>query len=427
MKLQIWIREFLLLVSGLVLTGILALLWGYWVYWILGLCLWLLFRLYRQMDRWLVWLNQPEQEIPEGWGIWREVAHAVRWRVRGIRLNRNGEERKYPEWIRYLGPWSDGVLLLDLQRRMVSFNEKAASLLGLQIPHDYGQFIGHFIRYPAFLTLLETADFPGTIEVPSPLDEEMVLQIAVSGLDDQILMWVRDVTVRKQEEQRGYDFLANASHELRTPLTVLSGYLEVLLEDSKCDLESRKVLLDMQKETGRMKRLVTGFMELMRLNPEERHGFDEKIRIQALMALLKQRVKSLGLTGQNVEYQICGESTVLLGSETELLSAFWNLVENAIKFSPPDGPVVVSWESAEGGGVDVSVSRTRGWGYPRICRVGLQTGFSESCRTERRALPDLAWGSPSFGRFWIVMAPSWRSRAHPERVACSLAVSQRSG
>ena len=363
MKLKIWIREFLWIVAGVVFTGLLALLWGHWVYWTLGLCLWLLFRLYWQMGRWLVWLNHPQREIPEGGGIWREVAHAVRWRIRGMRLNRDGEERKYPELIRSLGPCSDGVLLLDQQRRLVSFNEKAAALLGLRIPHDYGQFIGHFIRYPTFLTLLAQMDLPGTIEVPSPMDEEVVLQIAVSDHDGETLMWVRDVTVRKQEEQRGFDFLANASHELKTPLTVLSGYLEALLEDTENNVESRKVLLDMQRETERMKRLVTGFMELMRLNPEERHGFEEKVRVQSLIPLLRQRVQSLGLAGRNVEFQVSSEPAVLLGSETELLSAFWNLVENAIKFSPPDGPVVVSWESAEGGGGRFRVA-DQGMGIP---------------------------------------------------------------
>lgn len=350
MKLKIWIREFLWVVAGVAFTGLLALLWGHWIYWALGLCLWLLFRLYWQMGRWLVWLNHPEQEIPEGGGIWREVAHSVRWRVRGMRLNRDGEERKYSEWIRSLGPCSDGVLLLDPQRRLVSFNEKAAVLLGLRIPHDEGQFIGHFIRYPAFLTLLGQGSSPGTIEVPSPVDEAVALQIAVSDFDGETLMWVRDVTVRKQEEQRGFDFLANASHELKTPLTVLSGYLEALLEDPESNAESRKVLLDMQRETERMKRLVTGFMELMRLNPEERHGFDEVVRVQSLVPLLRQRVQSLGLAGPNVEFQVSKEPALLLGSETELLSAFWNLIENAVKFSAPEGRVVVTWKSDGGTG-----------------------------------------------------------------------------
>jgi two-component system phosphate regulon sensor histidine kinase PhoR len=363
MKRQVWIRELLLVGAGLGLTGLFSVLWGHWVYWSLGLCLCLLVRLYRQMDRWLVWLDHPDLEIPEGWGIWREVAHAVRWRVRSMRINRNGVEQRYPELIRHLSPWSEGVLLLDYQGRLVSFNENAAALLGLRIPQDYGQFIGNFLRYPAFLSLFETPRPAGTVDLPSPVDENVTLQIAVSGLDEGVLMWVRDATAQKREEQRGFDFLVNASHELRTPLTVLSGYLEVLLEDPEQEAESRKVLLDMQRETERMKRLVTGFLELVRLNPVERHGFGELVRMQSLIPLLKRRVNSLGLIDREVEFRIQEQPAVLKGSEAELLSAFWNLIENAIKFVGPKGQVVVTWESTEAGGGCFSV-RDDGQGIP---------------------------------------------------------------
>jgi two-component system phosphate regulon sensor histidine kinase PhoR len=146
------------------------------------------------------------------------------------------------------------------------------------------------------------------------------------------------------------DFVANVSHELRTPLTVLKGFVETLEDAGDAVPERyRKVFRHMEEQTERMQKLIDGLLSLTRLesatqSPHKPVHVGELLRSiveDAALAARAQPELSLELESQ----------AELLGAETELRSAFSNLIYNALKYTPANGQVIVRWLEQDGCGL----------------------------------------------------------------------------
>jgi two-component system, OmpR family, phosphate regulon sensor histidine kinase PhoR len=99
---------------------------------------------------------------------------------------------------------------------------------------------------------MKRADFREPLELPSPLNEDKLLECRIMPYtEDQAMLVVRDVTRLKSLEQMRKSFVANVSHELRTPLTVLKGYLE-MIEERPSEAMWRKTQKVMLEQTQRM-------------------------------------------------------------------------------------------------------------------------------------------------------------------------------
>ncbi len=347
-----WIKEVAWFLAGLALA---LLGWAFWGHPVPIFLVWvvlLLGRHYRQLAHWLAWLGDPEQEMPEGTGIWGGVAHAVRWRMRSWRGARFELQSRTDLEQALLSAWPDAVLVMDRVGRLVRFNMRAEELLGLDPHQDIGQFVGNLLRNPALISLIRTPNAQRPVEIPSPRNEEQILEVAVAPCEPSgMIMWVRDVSAQKQAKQQGRDLVANASHELKTPLTVLTGYLEILLEEESIHPEHKQILTEMQRETGRMKALVTHSLELVRLETSGERAPYERVLIQVILDRVKQRTDLLDRGQREVILKVDPALVAIRGSDTELTSAFWNLVDNALKFTKPGGHIVIEWQAENGSGV----------------------------------------------------------------------------
>ncbi len=351
-----WVKEFAWLAAGLMLALLGWAFWGHPVPIFLFWAVLLLGRHYRQLAHWLAWLGDPDRDMPEGTGIWAGVAHAVRWRMRAWQVARFEIRNRVDLDQALLKAWPDPILILDSRGRLERFNARAEALLGLNPEQDIGQYAGNLLRNPALLRLIQHPQEQGTVQIPSPRNEEQILEVSVAARgSDGAIMWVRDVSGDKRAEQQGRDLVANASHELKTPLTVLSGYLEMLLDENIVHPEHRKILEEMQRETGRMKTLVLHSLELMRLETSGERAPHDRVRVPEIMDRLKQRLTLLDQGRREVTFAIDPRLVAVRGSETELASAFWNLVDNALKFTSPGGHISIRWQ-ADGGGSVFQVS-----------------------------------------------------------------------
>ncbi|MEO1306532.1 MAG: histidine kinase dimerization/phospho-acceptor domain-containing protein [Pseudomonadota bacterium] len=86
-----------------------------------------------------------------------------------------------------------------------------------------------------------------------------------------VLVSFEDVTDLQRAEQMRRDFVANVSHELKTPLTALLGFIETLKGAARDDEIARERFLGiMEREAGRMNRLVSDLLSLSRVESDER-------------------------------------------------------------------------------------------------------------------------------------------------------------
>jgi signal transduction histidine kinase len=176
----------------------------------------------------------------------------------------------------------------------------------------------------------------------------------------------RQLEERRRTDEIRRDFVASVSHELKTPATGLNLLAESLLQTLEDDPEqARQFALQIRDETERMGRLVNDLLDLARLESEEGIPEPEPVDVRSVLVSvlsgIRQKARSDSVSLKWKRYGSTELYTVE-GDETQLTSMFTNLVENAVKYTPPGGSVEVTGEVDESG-VTVSVNDT-GLGIP---------------------------------------------------------------
>jgi two-component system phosphate regulon sensor histidine kinase PhoR len=145
------------------------------------------------------------------------------------------------------------------------------------------------------------------------------------------------------------DFVANVSHELRTPLTVLVGFLETVRELKLDPQRQRDYLGMMQEQAARMQRIIEDLLTLSALDGAPPASSDRSVPVRPLLERLKSDAIALSSGKHTIKLSIETHSNDVLGVETELASAFGNLVSNAIRYTPAGGTVTLAWREGPDG------------------------------------------------------------------------------
>ena len=139
--------------------------------------------------------------------------------------------------------------------------------------------------------------------------------------------------------------VADASHELRTPLTSLTTNLELLAEQPD-DPSAPALAAAALAEAGELRVLINDLVELARDGQASFHIEDVRLDLVAERVAARAVGRASGL-----RYELDFQPTLVLGDPDALERAIGNLVDNALKWSPPDGRIRIS---AVGGTVEVS-------------------------------------------------------------------------
>jgi two-component system, OmpR family, sensor kinase len=139
-------------------------------------------------------------------------------------------------------------------------------------------------------------------------------------------------------------FVADASHELRTPLTSIQGYTKLLLRrwpnvDSQLLLEALQTI---STESGRLIRLVSDLLQLARSDSGQQVVNQlEVLDLCALLCEVEDTVMVIAPEGLEIKFTVPTEPIWVYGDNDALKQVFLNLVNNAIKATPPGGHITV--------------------------------------------------------------------------------------
>jgi two-component system phosphate regulon sensor histidine kinase PhoR len=276
-------------------------------------------------------------------GLWAELVA----RADKIKIRSRNRKKRYHRLLREVrestGAISDAGIILNADREIIWFNPAATTLLGLDPARDIGNRIDNLLRNPRFVEYLEAAEGSG-ITIPSPHVDGGTLHIQLIPYgQDQRLAIIRDVTHETHLERTRRDFVANASHELRSPLTVITGYLDTMAEDDELPESWQTPISEMLRQSHRMTQILRDLIELTRLDSAESQAADDFVDVaQMLENMVREydgRKKRPALT-LHLE-----TDAALLGSESELHSIFYNLISNAMRFTPETGSVDIYWRA----------------------------------------------------------------------------------
>ena len=328
---------------------LLGLVTGQWLACLLVAAVLHLCWLYYYQKKLADWLWKDRSLVPpQGPGTWEYIfngIHRMQLRHRQRRRELASVIRRFREGAEAL---PDAAVVCRIDGGIVWCNRLAEQLLGFRWPEDAGQNISNLIRSPSFVAYLKAKNFADPLEIPSPVNEERTLEFRIMPYtEDQSMVVVRDITHLKSLDAMRKNFVANVSHELRTPLTVLKGYLE-MAEQAPSPAMWSKMQRVMLEQTVRMDTLVNQLLALSRIEAAPDIDLNRVVDVPAMLSLLEQEARTLsGEAAHQFEFRV-DRTLTIHGDGDQLRSAVSNLVNNAIKYTPPGKRILVEWQRLGG-------------------------------------------------------------------------------
>jgi two-component system sensor histidine kinase MprB len=187
----------------------------------------------------------------------------------------------------------------------------------------------------------ETQDLSERIETVGGEDELGRLAMSFNAMLDALerSMGALDESVHAQRQ-----LVADASHELRTPVTSLRTNIEILQRQAhEMDpAEQQRVLSDVVEQTEELTLLMNDLIDLAR--GEELRSDTEDTRLDLVVGEVVERMRR---NAPATSFLLDLEPTILAGLPARLERAVVNLIDNAIKYSPPDEPVEIRLHGRE--------------------------------------------------------------------------------
>lgn len=308
--------------------------------------------------RFLKWLRADDVSVdPHLTGQWEDFSDRVRRILKQKESMRLSSEDTLRQFLAAIQASPNGVLLLDSESRIQWCNQTAAKHLGIDPNLDSQQLIGNMLRNPAFSSYVSAKIFDHEVIIEGRLHRadrphKVGIQLFPYG-EGRLLLLSRDVTAIEQAEVMRRDFVANVSHEIRTPLTVLLGFVETMQTLALNDEDKAHYLDLMSMQAHRMQTLVEDLLTLSRLEGSPYPSQHEWISVASLFNQCEQDAHGFmrvlqkdGAPAHQLTFE--GDDTLLIseiaGSSKELISAFSNLITNALRYTPAGGQIIVRWQ-----------------------------------------------------------------------------------
>lgn len=366
---------------------------GAWVWWLLNA--W-------QSARFYQWAKGEGQASNRFWGYWANMQYFWRKLQRKHLYREERQERNLQELRMAIQASPNGVMLLDQEWSIVWLNHMSCEHFGLNVDQDMGQNLLTLVRNPEFSSYCAVGDYRETLEmdgrgsgaIGSGDRRRLAIQVFPYG-DDKQLMLSRDVSDVQRTEAMRRDFIANVSHEIRTPLTIFSGYVETLQTLPLTPAECSRYYQRMQQQAMRMQVLVEDLLTLSRLEGSPLPNLKEFVEIKPLLLRCLEEAGGLSISlapnatepvhhlcllytdanGEALELFASTGSTAqaavvkntaawpstmgrLAGIDKEIYSAFSNLVANAVRYTPAQGRICLTWTWHADGSASFGVQDT---------------------------------------------------------------------
>ncbi len=164
-----------------------------------------------------------------------------------------------------------------------------------------------------------------------------------------------------------HSFVAYASHELRTPLTSIKLRVEALRDGALDDRPvTDRFLSEIESEVDRLSRMVNDLLDLSRIEAGLEAGGMSPLNLAVLANdVYETYLVRAERAGVHLSYTADPDLPLILGEEDQLRRMFYNLVDNAIKYTPRDGAVTLKLQRSQAGDKVELLVQDTGFGIPK--------------------------------------------------------------
>lgn len=249
----------------------------------------------------------------------------------------------------------EGVLVLNSKGSVLVINEQAEKMFHIPPGRDiHGASVMEISRHPEMRKILQEVlsfDFSNQrYSKEVELDEERWFRVNAVSLTDHkrttlgLILVFHDISDIKRFETMRSDFVANVSHELRTPLTAIRGYVETLLHTPPANPEdSQQFLGIIDRHSERLSRLTEDLLTLSDLESGKVQMSRQPVEAgQLIQRVLEVFWDQAAKKQVELSQGIAPGLPPVSGDLDRLQQLFINLVDNAVKYTPSGGRVMIS-------------------------------------------------------------------------------------
>jgi two-component system phosphate regulon sensor histidine kinase PhoR len=243
---------------------------------------------------------------------------------------------------------AEGVVAVDQAQQLTLINRAALGLLSLSIEQG-GSTLSERIPIPALHELVERAlaGQPDRREFETRTTPPRQVLAYASPLRNKqgAVVVMHDVTEIRRLERIRRDFVANVSHELRTPVSIIRANAETLLDGAIERPEVARRFLDAQlRSADRLAALVSDLLEISRIEAGTYEISQDEIELAPIVAHTIEEVERLAQEKRIEVTAAVSEEMSVWADEQALAQVLLNLIDNAVKYTPTGGKIVVRAE-----------------------------------------------------------------------------------
>ena len=245
----------------------------------------------------------------------------------------------------------DGFWLVDAEGKIIDVNDSYCRLTGysreellamsigdveaVEVPEETAHHIERVKEkgYDRFETRHRSKD-GRTIDV----------EVSVNFMEDEggrFFVFIRDITERKRADQLKDEFIGLVSHELRTPLTVISGSLQTAMSEGLSQEDVHELLQNAAEGADSLATILENMLELSRYQAGRLQLRVEMVSIADTVQTVTEKLKRQGITREFL-LDIPGELPPAEADPVRVERIFFNLMENATKYSPEATRITIS-------------------------------------------------------------------------------------
>jgi two-component system phosphate regulon sensor histidine kinase PhoR len=275
-------------------------------------------------------------------GSVRKIKRNLDQTVRTLAAERNRFEA-------VLAGMSEAVIALDHDGRLTLVNPAGSRLVGIGRAR-YGETLLESVRVPELADVADralageagTAEFELRRRTPDGMQPRRLIAHATPQEEGGCVITLLDVTDVRRLETIRRDFVANVSHELRTPVSIIGASAEALVDGAMDDPEyAAHFLQAIERNAVRLGALIEDLLRIARLE-EGRQELD--LRRVPLEHLITEVTEVLGLRLNDRRHRLVIDippGTTVLADPGALEQVLVNLLENARKYTPDKGTILV--------------------------------------------------------------------------------------
>jgi two-component system phosphate regulon sensor histidine kinase PhoR len=242
----------------------------------------------------------------------------------------------------------DGFILADLNDHLVLVNQSARSIFGIKEEQPEGRAVNEIFYHPDLLDIFKLQrTYPYRSEIS--LDDGHVYSAQSSLIPEiGIAVVLQDITHLKELDRIKTDFVNTISHDIRSPLTSIYGFIGLIDRVGPINRQQAEFIHHIQSSVQHITALINDLLDLNRIES----GYDLQMAEVHLGDILKQAIIDLEYQisekMQEVVLSVPDDLPVIIGNSLHIQRMVTNLVENAIKFTPPIGRIDVRCHAEAG-------------------------------------------------------------------------------